>query len=246
MIYSRNSIKEPLNKSPEAGRRIFCPIRSVLKTGNTCSIPPFSELSAEPKSFAASCCRFNQRFLKTAHHPFPGMQYTIAGRLRKRACRLCVYSTAVPAQESSGTARCGNRLRVWRHGKGDAVHRRRDFRNDVPPAEIRNPGQYVPFFTRLFTSAFRINKRRGGGFNPVCGGSIKEKALVSQICQQYCGDSAAGFPQVSVHSDGIRRLSPFPSGRSFPAARSFVLGKRTKSVFVRCLRISVRHARSIR
>ena len=56
--------RETLNKSSAAGRRIFCPIRSVLKVGNTYSIPPLSELSAEPKSSAASSCRFNQSFLR--------------------------------------------------------------------------------------------------------------------------------------------------------------------------------------
>ena len=56
--------KGPLNKSSSAERRIFCPIRAVLKTGNTYSIPLFSELSAKPKSSAASSCRFNQSFSK--------------------------------------------------------------------------------------------------------------------------------------------------------------------------------------
>ena len=60
--YKFRGTKETLNKSSAAGRRIFCPIRSVLKTGNTYSIPTFSELSAEPKSSAASSCRFNQSF----------------------------------------------------------------------------------------------------------------------------------------------------------------------------------------
>ena len=55
--------KEPLNKSSSAGRRIFCPTRAVLKAGNTYSIPPLSELSAETKSSAASSCRFIQSFL---------------------------------------------------------------------------------------------------------------------------------------------------------------------------------------
>ena len=57
--------KEPLNKSSSAGLRIFCPIRAVLKAGNTYSIPPLSELSAETKSSAASSCRFNQSFPKS-------------------------------------------------------------------------------------------------------------------------------------------------------------------------------------
>lgn len=52
--------KGPLNQSPGAEQRIFCPTRSVLKTGNTQSIPPFSEPSAEPRSSAASACRFHQ------------------------------------------------------------------------------------------------------------------------------------------------------------------------------------------
>ena len=50
-------------KSSSAGKRIFCPIRAVLKAGNTYSIPPLSELSAEPKSSADSSRRFNQSFL---------------------------------------------------------------------------------------------------------------------------------------------------------------------------------------
>jgi len=57
-------IRETLNKSSASGRRIFCPIRAVLKAGNTQSIPPLSELSAEPKSSAISSCRFNQSFLR--------------------------------------------------------------------------------------------------------------------------------------------------------------------------------------
>ena len=57
--------KETLNKSSAAGQRIFCPIRAVLKMGNTYSIPPFPELSAEPKSSAVSSCRFNQSFPKS-------------------------------------------------------------------------------------------------------------------------------------------------------------------------------------
>ena len=57
-----HEFREPLNKSSSAGRRIFCPTRAVLKAGNTQSIPPLSELSAETKSSAASSCRFNQSF----------------------------------------------------------------------------------------------------------------------------------------------------------------------------------------
>ena len=53
---------EPLNKSSAAERRIFCPNRSVLKSGNTSSIPPISELSVEPKSTVVSSCRFIQSF----------------------------------------------------------------------------------------------------------------------------------------------------------------------------------------
>ncbi len=59
-----HEFREPLNKSSSAGRRIFCPTRAVLKAGNTQSIPPLSELSAETKSSAASSCRFNQSFLR--------------------------------------------------------------------------------------------------------------------------------------------------------------------------------------
>ena len=42
-----------LNQSSAVDRRIFCPSRAVPKTGNTYSIPLFSELSSEPKSPAA-------------------------------------------------------------------------------------------------------------------------------------------------------------------------------------------------
>ncbi len=54
--------KEPLNKSSSAECRIFCPIRTVQKVGNTYSIPPLFELSAVPKSLDISSCRFSQRF----------------------------------------------------------------------------------------------------------------------------------------------------------------------------------------
>ena len=37
-------------------------LTAVLKSGNTSSIPPISELSAEIKSLAASACRFIQSF----------------------------------------------------------------------------------------------------------------------------------------------------------------------------------------
>ena len=57
------NFKKPLNKPYAAERRIFCPSRAVPKTGNTYSIPPFPELSPEPKSSAVSSCRFNQSFL---------------------------------------------------------------------------------------------------------------------------------------------------------------------------------------
>ena len=46
--------REPLNKSSAAGRPFFCPCRAVLKMGNTSSIPPFLELSSEPKSSTVS------------------------------------------------------------------------------------------------------------------------------------------------------------------------------------------------
>ena len=53
-------IKEPLNKSSAGEPRIFWSIHSVLKMGNTQSIPSFSELLPESKSLAVSSCRFNQ------------------------------------------------------------------------------------------------------------------------------------------------------------------------------------------
>ena len=40
-----------------AGWRVFSPIRTVWKTGNTPSIPLFSKLSAEEKSLATGSCR---------------------------------------------------------------------------------------------------------------------------------------------------------------------------------------------
>ena len=61
--------KETLNKSSAAERRIFCLIRSVLKTGNTYSIPSFLELSAKSKSSAVSSCRFNQSFPNSCVKP---------------------------------------------------------------------------------------------------------------------------------------------------------------------------------
>ncbi len=61
----KHIIKEPLNKSSSAECRIFCPIRTVQKVGNTYSIPPLFELSAVPKSLDISSCRFSQRFLKS-------------------------------------------------------------------------------------------------------------------------------------------------------------------------------------
>ena len=61
-------IREPLNNSSAAGQRIFSPIRSVQKTGNTYSIPPFSKPSAEEKSLAASSCRIIQSFLRVICH----------------------------------------------------------------------------------------------------------------------------------------------------------------------------------
>ena len=67
-------IKEPLNKSAAAERRIFSPIRAVQKTGNTYSIPPFFEPSAGEKSLAASSCRIIQSFLKS----FTGLGYQFA------------------------------------------------------------------------------------------------------------------------------------------------------------------------
>ena len=54
--------KEPLNKSSAAEQQIFSLIRAASKTGNTYSIPPFLNLSAEEKSLAVSTCQLNQSF----------------------------------------------------------------------------------------------------------------------------------------------------------------------------------------
>ena len=56
------SPREPLNQSSAAEQRIFSPIRSASKAGNTYSIPPLLELSASEKTLAASACRLNQSF----------------------------------------------------------------------------------------------------------------------------------------------------------------------------------------
>ena len=53
---------EPLNNSSAAEQRVFFLIRTVLKMGNTESIPAFLELSTEEKSRTVSSCRINQRF----------------------------------------------------------------------------------------------------------------------------------------------------------------------------------------
>ena len=55
-------IKETLNNSVSAEQRIFCPIRAVLKMGNTSSIPAFPKLSTEPKSSAVSSYLIIQSF----------------------------------------------------------------------------------------------------------------------------------------------------------------------------------------
>ena len=57
-------LRETLNNSVSAEQRIFCPIRAVLKMGNTSSIPAFPKLSSEPKSSAVSSYLIIQSFLK--------------------------------------------------------------------------------------------------------------------------------------------------------------------------------------
>lgn len=54
--------REPLHKVSAVGQRIFCPICSVIKLGNTQSIPSISSLPAAPKYLAVSSYRHNQRF----------------------------------------------------------------------------------------------------------------------------------------------------------------------------------------
>ena len=72
-ILKNNVSKETLNKSSAAERRIFCIIRSVLKTGNTYSIPSFLELSAKSKSPAVSSCRFIESFLNVPAEDLEGL-----------------------------------------------------------------------------------------------------------------------------------------------------------------------------
>ena len=62
--------KEALIKSSAAEQRIFFPIRTVQKAGNTSSIPPLFEPSAGGKSLAVSSCRFNQSFPNTVNPPY--------------------------------------------------------------------------------------------------------------------------------------------------------------------------------
>ena len=57
-------LRETLNNSVSAEQRIFCPIRAVLKMGNTSSIPAFPKLSSEPKPSAVSSYLIIQSFLR--------------------------------------------------------------------------------------------------------------------------------------------------------------------------------------
>ena len=75
--------KETLNNSVSAEQRIFCPIRAVLKMGNTSSIPAFPKLSSEPKSSAVSSYLIIQSSpnddiavsFRSAHLPSPTLPY---------------------------------------------------------------------------------------------------------------------------------------------------------------------------
>ena len=75
--------KETLNNSSAAGQRIFSPIRAVQKTGNTYSIPPFSEPSVGEKSLAASSCRIIQSFPKHQFTFPPLFQFLSCGFYKK-------------------------------------------------------------------------------------------------------------------------------------------------------------------
>ena len=66
-VETYDKFMEPLNKSSSAECRIFYHIRAVQKVGNTYSISPLFELSAEAKSLGIRSCRFNQSFLIRDH-----------------------------------------------------------------------------------------------------------------------------------------------------------------------------------
>ena len=85
-------IRETLNNSSAAGKLIFSPIRAVQKTGNTYSIPPFSEPSVGEKSLAASSCRIIQSFLRKC-------QATSQGNDTPRAQTLVSFSPQIPGED---------------------------------------------------------------------------------------------------------------------------------------------------
>ncbi len=62
-------LKEPLNQSSSAECRIFYHIRALQKVGNTYSISPLFEGSAEAKSLGIRACRLNQRFPRLQRLP---------------------------------------------------------------------------------------------------------------------------------------------------------------------------------
>ena len=87
---------ETLPPSSAAGQRIFSSGNAGCKTGNTYSIPRFSNLFPEEKSLAASSCRREQSFPATQRLPWP----------RSLLAFLCGTRKEGPRQGSGSTCRC--------------------------------------------------------------------------------------------------------------------------------------------
>ena len=94
--FESGSQGEALPPSPAAGQRIFFSGNAGCKTGNTYSIPRFSNLFPEEKSLAASSCRRGQSFPAAQRLPWP----------RSLLAFLCGTRKEGPRQGSGSTCRC--------------------------------------------------------------------------------------------------------------------------------------------
>ena len=94
--FESGSQGKALPPSPAAGQRIFSSGNAGCKTGNTYSIPRFSNLFPEEKSLAASSCRREQSFPATQRLPWP----------RSLLAFLCGTRKEGPRQGSGSTYRC--------------------------------------------------------------------------------------------------------------------------------------------
>ena len=117
--------KEPLNKSSSAECRIFYHIRAVQKVGNTYSISPLFEGSAEAKSLGIRSCRLNQSFPSNSAPPrsaslvpfLPRQERNAPGRVgehlsRKAAKPLRRFPFCFPAVGSKFVPSCVNPISV--------------------------------------------------------------------------------------------------------------------------------------